>query len=217
MWVFVLWWPRSHQWRNALTIKRKASVERLTYDLHKTVGVYFGGLLIVIMLTGIALIFSTQTQAIVTLFSPIKMPSHKMKFQSVLIVGGKPLGVDAVVNIVNQLYPNGTLQSIILPKTATDVYRVGKLADNEVNQTFTKRVVTIDQYSGKILEVRDPGQFSGGETFISWLYPLHSGEAFGFVGRLIWCLAGIAPLVLYVTGIMRWLQKRRAKKRIANE
>ena len=206
----VLWWPRNNQWRKALTIKQKSSVERLTYDLHKTVGIYFGGILIVIMFTGIALIFSTQTRSIVTLFSAVKMPFHKLKLQSEPIVGEQPLDIDTVVSIANQLYPDGKLQSIILPKTTTDVYRIGKHADEEVNQAFTKRVVTIDQYSGKILDIQDPQHFSGGEIFISWLYPLHSGEAFGNVGRVIAFVMGFVPLVLFITGFIRWQQKRKA-------
>jgi len=45
---------------------------------------------------------------------------------------------------------------------------------------------------------------------VEWLYPLHTGEAFGFTGQLIILIAGLMPLILYVTGVIRWLQKRKA-------
>jgi uncharacterized iron-regulated membrane protein len=61
--------------------------------------------------------------------------------------------------------------------------------------------VWIDQYSGKVLAVQDPNQFTAGETFLNLMWPLHSGEAFAFAGRILWCVIGFAPLILYVSGI----------------
>jgi uncharacterized iron-regulated membrane protein len=50
-----------------------------------------------------------------------------------------------------------------------------------------------------------------GDTVLAWLHPLHSGEAFGLVGRIVVLLAGITPPLLFVTGVMRWRQKGRAR------
>jgi uncharacterized iron-regulated membrane protein len=61
--------------------------------------------------------------------------------------------------------------------------------------------VWIDKYSGKVLAVQDPNQFAAGETFLNLMWPLHSGEAFAFVGRILWCVMSFAPLILYVSGI----------------
>ena len=72
----------------------------------------------------------------------------------------------------------------------------------------------IDQYNGKVLAVQDPNQFTAGETFLNLMWPLHSGEALGLAGRILWCVTGFAPLILYVSGIIRWLQKRRAKRKL---
>jgi len=43
-------------------------------------------------------------------------------------------------------------------------------------------------------------------------WPLHSGQAFGMTGRILVFLTGLACPVLFVTGMMRWRQKRRAHK-----
>jgi len=40
---------------------------------------------------------------------------------------------------------------------------------------------------------------------------LHSGRAFGWTGRILVFLTGLACPILFVTGVIRWLQKRRAK------
>jgi uncharacterized iron-regulated membrane protein len=67
----------------------------------------------------------------------------------------------------------------------------------------------MDQYSGKILATQDPRDFSAGEKFFEWQYPLHSGEAFDNAGRAFMLAFGFVPLVLYVTGFIRWRHKAR--------
>lgn len=57
---------------------------------------------------------------------------------------------------------------------------------------------------------RDPNRFTAGETFLNLMWPLHNGDALRLPGRILVCITGFVPLVLYVTGIIRWLQKRRA-------
>ena len=79
-------------------------------------------------------------------------------------------------------------------------------------ESITRRIVAIDRYSGKLLYTNYGNRQTAGDIFDEWQLSLHSGEAFGFAGRVLWCIVGFAPLILYVTGILRWLQKRRAAK-----
>jgi len=67
----------------------------------------------------------------------------------------------------------------------------------------------MDRYSGKILDVGDPTIGTAGEVFTHWQW---SGQAFGMTGRILMFLSGLACPVLFVTGVIRWLQKRRAKR-----
>ncbi|MFZ2452500.1 MAG: PepSY-associated TM helix domain-containing protein [Methylovulum miyakonense] len=46
--------------------------------------------------------------------------------------------------------------------------------------------------------------------------PLHSGKAFGWTGRILVFLSGLACPLLFVTGFIRWQQKRRAKQSLGN-
>ena len=69
--------------------------------------------------------------------------------------------------------------------------------------------------AGEILKVYDRGTGSGGDVFLDWQWPLHSGHAFGWTGRILVFLSGLACPILYVTGVIRWLQKRRVKKHLA--
>jgi uncharacterized iron-regulated membrane protein len=69
-------------------------------------------------------------------------------------------------------------------------------------------MVWVDRWSGHIKEVRDSGKLSWGETLVTWMWPLHTGEAFGATGRFLWFLAGLSPAVLYLSGLWYWLCKR---------
>jgi len=205
-----LWCPRNGKWRRALTIKPGANAERLTYDLHKSFGVYLSVVLVVLLFSGIYITCKPQVRELVRLFSPVREEPGNLK--STPIAGQLPLGPDAAAVIADKIFPDGKLKSISFPMGPEGIYVVGKHADDEVNQAGTYRNVTIDQYSGEVLHVQDRKTFTAGETFLEWQYPLHSGEAFGNAGRAFILLMGFVPLILYVTGFIRWRQKRRANR-----
>jgi len=205
-----LWWPRNGNWRHALTIKAGATPFRLTYDVHKTTGLYLYIVLTVLLFSGIYMIFKPQVQSLVGLFSPVREEPKDLK--SIYIPGRPVLSLDAAAAIADQIFAGGKLHWIFLPQGREGVYIFGKQLDSEPNRWATYRNVTLDQYTGEILHVQDRAHFTAGERFFEWQYPLHCGEAFGNAGRAFIMLMGFVPLVLYVTGFMRWRQKRRAQK-----
>lgn len=205
-----LWWPRNGNWRQAFTIKWGATPERIAYDLHKAIGIYFAAVLLVTLFSGISMIFKPQARALAALFSPLN--EELQGFKSTPVPGRPPLGLEAVAAIASTVFPDGKLHEILLPEGPDGVYVAGKQADGEPNRSITNRNVTIDQYSGQILHVQDRNNFTAGETFLEWQYPLHCGEAFGNAGRAVVMALGFAPLVLYATGFLRWRQKRRARR-----
>jgi uncharacterized iron-regulated membrane protein len=205
-----LWWPRNGNWRHALTIKWGATLERTTYDVHKTLGLYLCAALIVTLISGIYMIFKPQVSSVVALFSPIR--EEPQNFRSTPVAGKPPLGLDGAAAIADKVFPDGRLHWIILPSGPTGVYVVGKQAESEPNRASTNRNVTIDQFSGQILHIQDRKNFTSGETFLEWQYPLHCGEAFGNTGRAFVMAMGFVPLTLYVTGFLHWRHRRRRRK-----
>ncbi|MFO1103387.1 MAG: PepSY-associated TM helix domain-containing protein [Methylocystis sp.] len=206
-----LWCPLYGDWRLGLKIKWGASAERLAYDVHRSVGIYCAAILLVTLFTGVAMIFKPATRSATALFSPVR-PDPEFG-ASTPLSGQPPIGVGAAVAAADKIFPDGRLHWILLPSAPTGVYVVGKQSDDEPNRTNTNRNVGVDQYSGKVLYVQDREGFTAGEKFLEWLFPLHSGEAFGAIGRSIVLFVGLTPLTLYVTGFLRWRQKRRARRR----
>jgi uncharacterized iron-regulated membrane protein len=205
-----LWWPRGGSFAKALKIKRGAKFQRTVYDLHKAIGVYLGVVLIVSIFSGVYMNFKTPWRALVSLVSPVRQ--LKMDMVSAPAQGRAPLSPSAAVAAADRVFPDGWLQFLAPPRGADGVYVIGKHLDGEVNQANTSRMVVIDQYSGEALAKQDPREFSAGEKFFEWQYPLHSGEAFGDAGRAFMLVFGLAPLGLYVTGFLRWRHKARGRQ-----
>jgi uncharacterized iron-regulated membrane protein len=211
-----LWWPRGGKFKNALTIKSHSSRQRFYYDLHKTIGFYSSAVLLIIAFTGcFAFGYKDYIKPLVNYFSFVKADHLKNPtLKSTIPDSAQPIPIAHAVAIADQVFPGAELRGIGTPNGKEGVYMVAKRQAGEANRKRPRSKVWIDQYSGKVLAVQDPGKFTAGETFLNLLWPLHDGQVFGLPSRILWCVAGFAPLVLYITGILRWLQKRRAKNHI---
>ena len=82
----------------------------------------------------------------------------------------------------------------------------------EVSRFVDRRCIVIDQYSGAVSFVKGVASGHGGQTFAAWQWSLHSGQVFGTVWRILVLLTGLACAVLFITGTIRWLQKRAAQR-----
>ncbi len=206
-----LWWPPKQKWRAALTIKARASRERLIYDLHKVGGVYGFVVVLVLALTGVALEIPDYVNPLINAVSPLTEPP---KPHSEVVLNAERLTLDQAVAIAHRRFPDTRLCWIETPNGTDGVYRINLRQDFEPSRRFPKTNVWIDQYSGRILAVADPRDFGGGNTLLTWLHALHSGEAFDLTGRWLVFISGLTCPLLFVTGIWRWLQKRKVKSAI---
>ncbi len=208
-----LWWPRWGKFKKAVTIKRDASPERFYFDLHKTTGFYSSIILLILAFTGFSFSYVDYIKPLIRGFSVVKEKHlEDPDVKSFVVDNAKPLSTARAVAIADSIFPDAELRGVETPDGDKGVYVITKKQSGEANHRWSRSKVWIDQYSGKVLAVQDPNAFTASETFLNLMWPLHSGEAFGLAGRMLWCVIGLAPLVLYVTGILRWLQKRRARQ-----
>jgi uncharacterized iron-regulated membrane protein len=208
----IVWWPLTGKWRRALTIKRAASPERLNHDVHQTFGFYTALIMLAVLLSGVYMNLPDHFKVPVKLLSP-NSRSFTDNPQSSPAAGRSPIGLDRALASVRRSYPEGRVNWLRLPEGETGVYTISIRDVPGLSRFWSERRVTVDQYSGEILTVHDPDtRTAAGDTFLDWMWPLHSGKVFGWPGRILIFVTGLACPVLYVTGVVRWLQKRRAKR-----
>jgi uncharacterized iron-regulated membrane protein len=212
-----LWWPRQGKFRTGLLFKRNASPTRFNLDLHRISGFYGALFLIILAFTGFSFAYLDYIKPLVSIFSALDAPpfSDAPAPQSHPIPARQPITLDQAVTITRQIFPDGELRWLATPDNPTDTISVRVKQPGEANKKGGNSQVWIDQYNGAVLAISDPNHFSAGETFLNLMWPLHNGDVFGLPGRVIWCILGFLPLVLFVTGLRHWLAIRRAKKVVA--
>lgn len=209
----IVWWPVSGQWRQAFIIRQPMTPFRFLFDLHKTVSFYFCLIVGAVLLSGAYMNWAEPIVWVTQLLSPATRGAAQAP-QSTPMDGVSPISPEQAVALAAARYPEGRLRSISMPEDATGVYQVGREGVPGLSRFWSERIVSIDQYSGAIVDVRAPDtRRSAGETFLDWQWPLHSGQAFGLAGRLLVCASGLACPVIYGTGILMWWRKRRRRQR----
>lgn len=203
-----LWWPKPGKIKSALTFKANASKERYIYDLHKVNGVYSFLILSLILLSGAVLELPDYVNPVINYWSPLfKNPDIHSYYEE----GKTRLSLDQIATIAVKHFPDAKVRWLETPADTNGSYWLRLYQQGEPSERFPKTLLWIDQYSGEILAKRDPLTEKAGDTFLNWMHPLHSGEIAGLTGRIVVLISGFVPLVLYITGFIRWRQKRKAK------
>lgn len=208
----VIWWPARGRWRQALRLRRGVSTVRRVYDLHTVFGALGAVLLLILALTGSAMALPDLVKPMIASVSPLT-PVPRPAVPPPAEAAGPRLDADAAIARAMQAFPGAQVRWIDTPATDGGLYRIRLRQPGEPGDRFPDTLVWIDSTRGEIVARRDPRHFSAGDTVWQWMHPLHSGEGFGPVGRLLVCLCGVLPVLLAVTGLWRWLDKRRARRR----
>jgi len=202
-----LWWPSPGTLKRALSIKRGASIQRFVFDVHCVGGILGLPMLAMLLFTGAYLSFPEQAKALVGLMSPLSANPE--------VLASSPckahLGLDALVAIADRAMPEGRLDSISFPEPGRHVFVIYRHADFEVMTSFSRRSVQVDACDGTLRHVEDRQRRSAGDVFDEWQIGLHGGGGLGLLGQILVLLTGFLPSLLYITGVIRWMQKRRAR------
>ncbi|MCP3023914.1 PepSY-associated TM helix domain-containing protein [Cupriavidus basilensis] len=209
----VLWWPKlkPRAVLNAFRISHGGSWSRFNYSLHRTAGIFAAPVLATMAFSGWYLDLPKWVTPIVARVMTVSPPG---KPASAAAPAGTPLlGVAQAVSTAQALYPAALVTRVSFPRKAGDPFEVRLRQPGEVRQGSGATRLWLDAHTGKRLGVRDPMDAPAGDTFLNWMYPLHTGEAFGLVGRAFISVFGVVPLMFAVTGVLIWWKRRRGHRR----
>lgn len=206
-----LWWPGRRKVRQALQLKRQAPRVRRLYDIHKSVGLPAAALLAVTAVSGATMAFPDAARRIAQAVLPAAAPQAR----AATAAGAHPdgPGLTRAIARARQIVPGAHIRRVLLPDRNSDVYRIhlGRPADLLKSGGLNR--IAIDAATGQVVEGRATSAFGPADWFLAAQFPLHNGEALGLAGRLVVFVLGLVPTMLYVTGLLLWRSRRRARRR----
>jgi uncharacterized iron-regulated membrane protein len=223
-----LWWPRG---RRLGTVTIKAASGRPWWrDLHAVTGLYAGGIIVFLALTGLpwsgvwgakfydyahALglgmpegYWSDYPRSTLPVGEALDRAPWIMERQPMPLSqaeAGVPLGLDRVIATVEALgiAPGYALS---LPAGPEGVFTASVYPD-DISQ---ERVIHLDQYSGAVLFDAGLGDLGALGWAAEWGVSIHMGQAFGAANQIVLLLACLAMLVLAVSAPVMWWRRRPA-------
>jgi uncharacterized iron-regulated membrane protein len=219
-----LWWPGMRGIRDvfaaivpnrlaaytpflAIRARLNGGMIRIAFDLHRLVGLLCASTILLLAFTGFQLSYPAILETLVG-SSGMEHGETGRNIISTAIPNNHPVGLESAEFVARAPFPRAELRRVTTPAGESGIYRINLRQGSEINRRHPYTTVWVDRWSGQVKEVRDPLGFTAGETFATWIWPMHTGEAFGATGRFIWFLSGIGLFVLYVSGLLRWLHRR---------
>ncbi|WP_211474604.1 PepSY-associated TM helix domain-containing protein [Collimonas humicola] len=202
---FALAWPKHRSgWRKALSVKRGAGAFRLMYDLHRSVGLVAGVLLVITAFTGAVMNLPDVARPMVSSLSPLTKPPQSSAHE------GKPqISWQQALASAQASMPLATPVRIARDDKHS-LYQIRMLRQDDIQDGGSVRVF-VDAVDGQVLRSLDPLKGSAGDAFIGVQYGLHTGQLLGLPGKILVAFLGLLPLLFTITGIAIWLKKRKSE------
>ena len=213
-----LWWPRAGN--RALSLAGKVAERRFWRNLHASVGVVAGGIILFLAVTGMpwTVFWGAQFHAFVAREGIGRPPApsapadaHHDAHLPWSLRGTTPphgsmlpdLGPDRALAIAEArgLSPPWTLD---LPAAHGRPYRITAAAE----QTRKIRVIYVDPGTGTVLQDVRYKDFGLGARLFEWGIATHQGRQYGEANRLIMLLGCLATLMLAATAPIMWWKRR---------
>jgi uncharacterized iron-regulated membrane protein len=206
---FALAWPRHRKgWGKALSIKRGAGSFRLMYDLHRTVGLVAGVLLVITAFTGAVMNLPDVARPLVSSLSPLTPPPKEVA-KSLATENKRQISWQQALASAQASLPLATPARIARDEKH-GIYQVRLRKPDDIQDSGSVRVF-VDSADGRVLRSLDPLKGSAGDTFIGVQYGLHTGQIMGLPGKMLVAFLGFLPLLFMITGIAIWLKKRKSE------
>lgn len=196
-------WPRRGWWRTSLVPSRKGPLAARLNSWHRAIGLWAVLPALLIVGTGVLLKFENGVSALIGV-SAVSLPA--------LPSTGAPIGFAAASSAALSAIPGSTLTAVRWPKADDATFNIRVRAPGEVRRAYGASIVLVDANTGAVRGVYPIAQADAPRRSMSALFPLHTGESGGIVGRLLAGLVGLWIVTMTALGILTWVKRRRPRR-----
>lgn len=193
-----------HFWRKFLTMRWGAATRMLFSDIHKFIGILSAPVIIILAFTGA--------------YWNILMVAHEIddhvlnepyKIQGPLY-DNQQLSVESLLED-SRLQLGGFVPTYLLIPFEPDLNFMifGHAPDSGLLASEYSSVLTYDKETGALLDTLDIREAHIGEVIDDSFRTLHFGYFGGLTTKIIWCILGLSPVWLALTGLYLYLFRRR--------
>ncbi len=193
-------WPGWRRLPIGFSIKWGSDQWRVNFDIHKITGVLCVVFFVYIVLTGIATVLIAE-------------PKTSQLPWVLTQTLRRPMELDTLVAIGDRALP-GQITMIYPPATLTAPVRIRKVVAGDPDP-YGWSFVSIDQHSGAVVALVDRRRWSLWWRVYTFFYPLHIGSVGGYPLRYLYVVLAMAPIVLYFTGFLQWLNRVKRDEAVA--
>ncbi|MCO4875483.1 PepSY-associated TM helix domain-containing protein [Paraburkholderia caribensis] len=229
VWIFdsvialVLSFPSMKAWKKSFAFRVRRGGYALTFDLHRSGGVWIWGLLLMMAVTSVSMNLSAPVvQPVVKFFStltptPFTDPS--------LLPNAKPneapIAREAILKKAVQARADKHIEAppgAIYYAPMFHVYGIGYFGagDDHGDGGLGNAWTYWNAQNGQPLGAQIPGRGTAGDLFMQAQFPLHSGRILGTGGRILISCVGVMVAVLSATGLLIWLKKMNARRQASS-
>jgi len=218
--LVALWisFPSRKAWRQSFAFRWRAGGHRLTFDLHRSGGVWLFLLVLLVAVTSVGMNLDREVmRPVVSLFSTLSPSPLETRPPAPPERPIEPrLSIDQVLERARREAQRLGLQSPaggVSVSTQFGLYGVGffEAGNSHGDGGLGNAWLYFDSQTGAPAGGSVPGTGSAGDVFMQAMFPLHSGRILGMPGRVLMSLLGAAIAALSVTGVLVWARKRRAR------
>lgn len=210
LWVFdhvaslVLSFPNPKRWRKSFLIRRGASGHKMVFDWHRAGGLWLFPVTLTLAVSGVCFNWFDEFEAVVNAVSPVTQRADEGWPALANALVSPPVSFARALDAAGSAQVDGVSYN---PDKGLYWLRVFDERDIDNNG---RRWIFVDARSGDVLSDSHVAEGSAGDVVLAWQFPLHSGKAFGWWGRIVIFVSGMMLCVFIVTGVMMWNRKRRA-------
>lgn len=204
-----LWlgWPRRGSWRLAFRPSAWRTARQRLYGWHRMAGLLVTLALVLVPLSGAAMAFGSSLRPWLARHAGFQMPYKAEGKLPATIVSP-----DVAMAAAEARFPGARFVRLMVPTEKSPAYVVRLLQPGEVRAWSGTSSVTVDPGTGRVLASYDPLTAPLANRLFDAAFSIHNGEVGGLAGRVLILLAGLSLPTLYVTGLLAWARKRRARR-----